>query len=207
MLEKLNAQSTVVKAVIMLVIAAAIGAGAYYGHIKGIEDENKTKKAALDAKLAENATLKQYEAKLGDLDRQIVQLKLQMEFQKQIVPDEKSADNFIIMLQEQASNANINIRKIESKAVANKEFYTETPYALQIDGPYYGTLSFFEKLATQTRIINVDGIQIKGFGGRTGASQYPIGPNDSITVNATVKTFFSKEVAAMTPAPAAPVKK
>jgi type IV pilus assembly protein PilO len=207
MLEKLNAQSTPIKLVIALVIAALLGGLGYYFVSMPLEAENKTKKTQLDAKLAENATLKQYESKLGDLDRQIVQLKAQMEFQKQIVPDEKSADNFIILLQEQASNANINIRKIESKAVANKEFYTETPYALQIDGPYYGTLSFFEKLATQTRIINVDGIQIKGFGGRTGASQYPIGPNDSITVNATVKTFFSKEVAAMTPAPAAPVKK
>jgi type IV pilus assembly protein PilO len=207
MLEKLNAQSTLVKAVIMLVIAAALGAGAYYGYIKGIEDQNAIKKTQLDAKLAENATLRQYESKLSDLDRQIVQLKAQMEFQKQIVPDEKSADNFIILLQEQASNANVNIRKIESKAVSSKEYYTETPYALQIDGPYYGVLNFFEKLAAQTRIINAEGIQIKGFGGKQGQSQYPIGPNDSINVNATVKTFFSKEIAAAAPAPATPAKK
>jgi Tfp pilus assembly protein PilO len=128
-----------------------------------------------------------------------------MEFQKQIVPDEKSADNFIIMLQEQASNANINIRKIESKPISSKEYYTETPYGLQIDGPYFGVVNFFEKLAGQTRIVNVDGIQIKGFGTKN-AAQYPIGPNDSVTVTATAKTFFSKEVSA-TPAPAAPAKK
>ena len=207
MLEKLNALTTPMKLVVALVIAALLGGLGYYFVSMPLEAENKTKKTQLDAKLAENATLKQYETKLGDLDRQIVQLKAQMEFQKQIVPDEKSADNFIILLQEQASNANINIRKIESKAVSSKEYYTETPYALQIDGPYYGVLNFFEKLAGQTRIINAEGIQIKGFGGKQGQSQYPIGPNDSITVNATVKTFFSKEVAAATPAPAAPAKK
>ena len=207
MLEKLNAMGTPMKLVVALVIAALIGGLGYYFVSMPMEAENKTKKTQLDAKLAENATLRQYESKLSDLDRQIVQLKAQMEFQKQIVPDEKSADNFIILLQEQASNANVNIRKIESKAVSSKEYYTETPYALQIDGPYYGVLNFFEKLAAQTRIINAEGIQIKGFGGRGGQSQYPIGPNDSINVNATVKTFFSKEVAAATPAPATPAKK
>jgi Tfp pilus assembly protein PilO len=205
MLEKLNAQSTPVKAVIAIVLAALLGGLGYYFVSMPIEAENKTKKTALEAKLAENATLKQYETKLGDLDRQIVQLKAQMEFQKQIVPDEKSADNFIILLQEQASNSNINIRRIESKPVSSKEYYTETPYAITIDGPYYGVVSFFEKLAAQTRIVNVDGIQIKGFGTRN-ASSYPIGPNDSVAVTATAKTFFSKEVAATT-APAAPAKK
>src|SRR5262245_29887625 len=129
MLQKLNEQSTPVKMVLMLIVAAALGGSLYYFVVMGMEDANKTTATTLAAKVKENNELKQYEIKLGDLDRQIVQLKAQMEFQKQIVPDEKAADNFIILLQEQASNSNINIRKIEAKSVSTKEFYTEVPFA------------------------------------------------------------------------------
>jgi type IV pilus assembly protein PilO len=211
MLQKLNEQSTVVKIIVMLVVAALLGGGGYYFLAMPIQDSNKVLKTQLDAKTAENAQLKQFENKLPDLERQIVQLRAQMEFQKQIVPDEKSADNFIILLQEQASNSNINIRKIEAKAVASREFYTEVPFAIQVDGPYYGMVNFFEKLGGQTRIVNVDGIQMKGTTSKGGNSPYPIGPNDSVTVTATAKTFFSKEITtapAATPAkPATPAKK
>lgn len=202
MMEKLNALSTPVKLLVALVLAAAIGGGLWYFVVNPIDAENVTTKASLDAQLQENNELKQYETKLGDLDRQIVQLKAQMEYQKQIVPDEKEADNFIILLQEQASNAGINLRKIEAKAPSNKEFYTEVPFAIQIDGPFYGVMGYFEKLAGQTRIVNVADMQMRGVG-RGG--QYPMGPNDSVIVTATAKTFFSKEVGAA--APAAPVKK
>jgi type IV pilus assembly protein PilO len=196
MLQKLNEQSTPVKIVIMLVLAAILGGGGYYFLVMGIESENATTATTLQAKVTENNQLKQYETKLGDLDRQIVQLKAQMEFQKQIVPDEKAADNFIILLQEQASNANINIRKIEAKSVSTKEFYTEVPFAIQVDGPYYGMVNFFDKLSSQTRIVNVADLGMKGTTAKGGQSQYPIGPNDSVTVNAVAKTFFSREAGA-----------
>ena len=195
MLQKLNEQSTPVKVVIMLVLAAALGGAGYYVGAKPIEEANVTTAATLDAKVKENTQLKQYESKLGDLDRQIVQLKAQMEFQKQIVPDEKAADNFIILLQEQASNSNINIRKLEAKSVATKEFYTEVPFAIQVDGPYYGMVNFFDKLAAQTRIVNVSDLGMKSTTAKGGQSQYPIGPNDSVIVNAVAKTFFSREAA------------
>jgi type IV pilus assembly protein PilO len=203
MLQKLNEQSTPVKVVIMLVVAALLGGSLYYFVVMGMEDANKSTAATLASKVKENNELKQYETKLGDLDRQIVQLKAQMEFQKQIVPDEKAADNFIILLQEQASNANINIRKIEAKSVSTKEFYTEVPFAIQVDGPYYGMVNFFDKLAGQTRIVNVSDLGMKSTTAKGGQSQYPIGPNDSVTVNAVAKTFFSHDA---TPEVAANIK-
>ena len=200
MLQKLNEQSTPVKAMIAIVLAAVLGGAGYYFMVMPMEETNKTTAATVAAKVRENNELKQYEMKLGDLDRQIVQLKAQMEFQKQIVPDEKAADNFIILLQEQASNANINIRKIEAKSVSTKEFYTEVPFAIQVDGPYYGMVNFFDKIAAQTRIVNVSDLGMKSTTAKGGQSQYPIGPNDSVTVNAIAKTFFSRE-AVPEPAP------
>ncbi len=199
MLEKLNAQSTAIKAVIMLAIAGALVATAWFAYpgVGAMIEANRLAAEQLDKKNKENADLRQYEPKLNDLDRQIVMLKQQMELQKRIVPEEKDADKFIILLQETASSAGINLRKLEAKSVATKEFYSEVPFAIEIDGSYYAVLNFFERLAGQTRIVNVDGLTMKTLAKST---KFAYGPNDSVEVSATAKTFFSREQPAGAPA-------
>lgn len=209
MLDKLNNLSTPVKMIVAIVIAAALIAGAYYGPFPGVGgmmDKTKADKATLKATIAENDQLKQYESKTVDLDRQIGQLKAQMEYQKQIVPDDKNADAFIQLLQEQATASGVNLRRLEAKPIANKEYYSEVPFGIEADGPYYGMVNFFEKLGGQTRIVNVSDLAMKS---TAKAAKYPIGPSDSVTIAAVTKTFFSRE---QTAAPAAttagtPVKK
>lgn len=203
MLEKLNTQPTSIKAVIALAIAGILVATAWFAYpgVGAMMEQNKQDAVKLEAKNKENADLRQFETKLNDLDRQIVMLKQQMELQKRIVPDDKDADKFIILLQETASTAGINLRKLEAKPVATKEFYAEVPFAIEIDGPYYNVLSFFERLAGQTRIVNVDGLNMKSLAKNT---KFQYGPNDSVEVAATAKTFFSRE---NQPAGAAPAPK
>jgi type IV pilus assembly protein PilO len=205
MLEKLNAMSTPIKSAIMLALAAALVAGAWFAYpgVGAMKEQNKQDAVKLEAKNKENADLHQFESKLNDLDRQVVMLKQQMELQKRIVPDDKDADKFIILLQETASTAGINLRKLEAKPVATKEFYAEVPFAIEIDGPYYNVLSFFEKLAGQTRIVNVDGLAMKSLAKNT---KFQYAPNDSVEVAATAKTFFSREAQPAAAAPAAPKK-
>jgi type IV pilus assembly protein PilO len=204
MLEKMNELSTGAKIGIMLVLAIAIAGGGYYTMVMPLAEKNKVDKETLDKKKAENQLLEQYVTKLGDMDRQIASLKQQMELQKRIVPDEKEADKFIILLQEMASSSGIAFRKLEAKSVATKEYYTEVPYSIELDGPYYGVLSFFDKLATQTRIVNVEGLSMKSLS-KTG-KPFTYGPTDSVAVAATAKTFFSREQSASDTA-AAPAKK
>jgi Tfp pilus assembly protein PilO len=202
MLEKLNNLSTAAKLAVAIVVAGVLVAGAYFGMIGGMYDKNKADKATLTAQLAENDQLRQYESKTIDLDRQISQLKAQMEYQKQIVPDDKNADAFIQLLQEQASASGINLRRLEAKPVANKEYYSEVPFAIDADGPFYGMVNFFEKLGGQTRIVNVSDLSMKSSAKN---AKYPIAPGDSVTIVATAKTFYSREQTA--PAAAVPAKK
>lgn len=204
MLDKLNNLSAPVKLAVALVIGAVIVAVAYFGVVSGMMEKTKADKATLATKIAENNQLRQYETKMVDLDRQIAQLKAQMEYQKQIVPDEKNADAFIELLQEQASAAGINLRRLESKPIANKEYYTEVPFSIEADGPFYGMVNFFEKLGGQTRIVNVSDLSMKT---TTKGAKYPIGPTDSVTIAAIAKTFYSREQAPAEPAPATPANK
>jgi type IV pilus assembly protein PilO len=209
MLDKLNNLSTPVKLLVAIIVAGVIVAAAIYTPldfaIGATWDKTKADKATLAAKEAENNQLRQYESKMVDLDRQIAQLKNQMEYQKQIVPDDKNADAFIQLLQEQASAAGINLRRLEAKPVANKEYYSEVPFAIEADGPFYGMVNFFDKLGSQTRIVNVNDLSMKTTNRN---AKYAIGPNDSVTIAAVAKTFYSREQSASAAAGAGtPVKK
>jgi hypothetical protein len=60
-------------------------------------------------------------------------------------------------------------------------------------------VNFFEKLGGQTRIVNVSDLAMKT---TAKSAKYPVGPNDSVTIAAVAKTFYSREAAAQPAAPA-----
>jgi len=55
--------------------------------------------------------LESYRPKLADIERQLANLKQQLEIERRIVPDEKEVDGFMRMLDAEASKAGIEIRR------------------------------------------------------------------------------------------------
>ncbi len=186
---------------------------AWYGPYPGLGDKktkNQEDLGRLQAKQAENAKLRPFEGKLNALETQIASLQLQMERQRRIVPDVKSADDFIREMEQAASSSGIEIRSFEAKPVAAKQYYTEVPFDVELDGPYYAMLNFFDHIAGMERIVNVDNLRMSGIGAKSGSvakRKYDYAPNESVTVACTAKTFFSKPANAAAEPAAAPEKK
>jgi len=183
---------------IFLVVALVLTGAAYYLVDKSIMDANEATGKQIVAVKAENDSLRPYENKVKDLDQQIENLKQQLEIQKRIVPDEKEADNFIRLVQSTASAAGIEVRSYTAKPTAAKEFYVEAPFDLNIDGPYYSMLNFFDKLAKQERIVTVSNLQMGAIGSKGG--RYAYAPNETVTATCVATTYFSREAPAAAPA-------
>src|SRR5436190_18744382 len=109
----------------------------FFTYFKTQRTANQTAQAALTAKLEENAKLEPYRTKLTDIDRQIANLKQQLEIERRIVPDEKEVDGFMKMLDAEADKAGIEVRRYTADPVSSKEFYSEVPFEVELDGPYY----------------------------------------------------------------------
>ena len=136
-----------VKLVGALVLAGIIGTGAlYYTVFKSQRDENASAQTKLQAKVRENAELEAYKPKLADIERQLASLKQQLEIERRIVPDEKEVDNFMRMVGGEARKAGIEIRRYTARPVSAKEYYTEVPFEVELDGPYYSMLGFFDRV-------------------------------------------------------------
>jgi type IV pilus assembly protein PilO len=188
---------------IIVGVAVAITAGMYMFVYKQMDEANNSNLKVLADKNAEIDQLRPYEAKLPELLAQIESLKQQMEIQKKIVPDEKEADKFIHLMQDTAASAGVEVRRYASKPAAVKEFYTEVPFEMEVDGPYYSMLNFFEHTAKLERIVNVSGLSLGAIkSAKGGVGKYDYAPNESVVAVCTASTFYSHDVAP-TPAPAA----
>jgi len=194
----------------IVVVAILVLSGvAYYFVYKPMDDQNRTLRTQLKAKQDENAQLSQYEGRKVDLEQRIASLKQQMETLNRIVPDEKEAASFMEMVQGEASKAGIEVRRYTSQQISTKEFYSEVPFQIDLDGPYYSLLNFFDRVAKLERIINISGIKmasVKRAGEAQVKHQYDYAPNETVVVSCVATTYFSHSAPAPAPG-AAPVKK
>jgi type IV pilus assembly protein PilO len=113
------------------------------------------------------------------------------------VPDEKEVDGFMRMMDAEASKAGIELRRYTSKPVAQKEFYTEVPFDLELDGPYYSMLNFFDRVGKLERIVNVSGLLVASTRKPADAKTkktYQYAPNESVVATCTATTFFSHDL-------------
>ena len=195
----------VVQLLLAVIIAAVIGGGVWYVWVKPVNDDNDQKQITLDQKKADNETLRRYERDLPGLEREIASLQQQLEIQRTIVPDEKEAPGFMHLMQDTAASAGIEIRRYTAKPVLTREFYSEVPYDIDIDGSYYAVVNFFERVAKLQRIINIGNLQMatpKRSGEAKVKATYSYAPNESVVASCTATTFFNHD--SSKPGPVAP---
>src|ERR1700746_3792226 len=127
-----------------VVLGGAVVTGAlYFTLFKSQNDGNTAAQHALEDKIRENNELESYRPKLKQMEQQLAELKQQLEIEQRIVPDEKQVDGFITMLDAAAHKAGVEIRRYSAKDVKSQQYYTEVPFEMELDGPYYSTLNFF----------------------------------------------------------------
>src|SRR5213595_3345902 len=145
---------------LLLGAAALLNAALYFTYFKSQREANASAQTALKAKLQENRELEPYRTKLAEIDRQLASLQQQLEIERRIVPDEKEVDSFMKMIDAEAVKAGIELRRYTARPTSAKEFYTEVPFEVEIDGRYDATLNFFQQVAKLERIVNVSDLQV-----------------------------------------------
>ena len=136
---------------------AVVTAALYFTVFKSQSDKNAAAQKAVQVKVQENNELESYRPKLKDMERQLASLKQQLEIERRIVPDEKQVDGFIESMDAEAQKAGVELRRYAAQPTSAKEYYTEVPFAMELDGPYYSMLNFFDRVGKLERIVNVSG--------------------------------------------------
>jgi len=181
-----------------LVAGSAILSGAlYYTVFKSESDKNAAAEHAVQEKVRENNELEAYRPKLKDMERQLANLKQQLDIERRIVPDEKAEDAFIESMNAEAQKAGVELRRYVAEPVSAKEYYTEVPFEMELDGPYYSMLNFFDRVSKLERIVNVSNLLVASTKNPNEAKvkhSYQYAPNESVAASFTATTFYSHDL-------------
>src|SRR6266576_1175547 len=177
--------------------AALLTVALYFTMFKSQREANEVAQQALDSKMRENAELEAYRPKLAEIERQLASLKQQLEIERRIVPDEKEVDNFMRMVGGEARKAGVEIRRYTAKPVSAREYYTEVPFEVELDGPYYSMLGFFDRVSKLERIVNVNNLLVSSTRKPSDAKAkktYQYAPNESVVATCLTTTYFSHDL-------------
>jgi type IV pilus assembly protein PilO len=177
---------------------ALVTVALYFTVFKSQSDKNATAQHTLQDKVRENNELESYRPKLKDMDQQVANLKQQLEIERRIVPDEKLVDTFIETMDGEAQKAGVELRRYTAKPITSKEYYSEIPFDMELDGPYYSMLNFFDRVGKLERMVNVSGLLVSNTKNPSFAKAkhtYQYAPNESVVATFTATTFFSHDLA------------
>jgi type IV pilus assembly protein PilO len=194
---------------IVALVIVLLAAGSYFLELQPLEKANQADALILQSKQAEIAQLAPYRQKLAELNAQTQALKVQMEEQSKIVPEEKEVPSFIVQVEHESAAAGVEVRRYTPAATTKKEYYTEVPFDIDVDGPYYAVVNFYDRLAKMQRIVNVSRLTMGSLrGGKTGIKRaYPWSAKETVGANCLLTTFYSNPKAATPPPVAAKARR
>jgi type IV pilus assembly protein PilO len=181
---------------VLVVVALLITGGLYYGLFRPMTEANKISRQALQKKQAENAQLEPFVSKSQEMASTIAVLRGQLQTLNQIVPSEKEAPQFMKLLQAAAISSGVEVRRYTANAPATKEFFTEVPFNLELDGAYYSMLAFFDRVGKMERIVNISGLKMASLDKAHDAAvkgTYQYGPGESVVASCLATTYFSSD--------------
>src|SRR5690242_13353885 len=177
--------------------AALLTVALYFTMFKSQREANEASQQALENKMRENAELEAYQPKLAEIERQLAGLKQQLEIERKIVPDEKEVDGFMKMMDAEALKAGVELRRYTARPTSSKDFYTELPFEMELDGPYFSMLNFFDHVGKLERIVNVSGLLVSNTKKPADAKAkhtYQYAPSESVVATCLATTYFSHDM-------------
>lgn len=179
----------VVKAVLILLLCAAIGYGWYHfstskqlEQLEAAERKEGELKQTFQAKQKKAANLEAYKLQLAEMDESFGAMLKRL-------PDKTEVAALLIDVSQTGLAAGLEFELFQPTGEQARDFYAELPIKVQVTGQYHQFGEFISGLAALPRIVTIHDIGIEGNGGGRGRGQALSGPNDPLVLDATVKTY------------------
>jgi type IV pilus assembly protein PilO len=183
-------------ALIGLVCAAFLLGGGYWFLFKGKYEELDRKQVQLEGlqvKIQEGRAAKQ---KLPQFREEVRRLELELEKLLRILPARRNTPELLRRIRQLTEQGNFDLRRFTPKNFVDRDFYSEWPIDVRLDGTYHNLALFFDRIGRFSRIVNIENLKI------TTAQAGPRG--HSISATFVAKTFIYKETAEQAPTTAPP---
>ena len=171
-------------------------AALYYTVFKSQRDANAAAQTKLQAKMRENAELEAYRPKLADIERQLASLKQQLEIERPHRARREGSGQLHAHGERGSAQGGRGNPALHGAAGSARDFYTEVPFEVELDGPYYSMLGFFDRVSKLERIVNVSNLLVattRKPGDAKAKHTYQYAPNESVVATCVTTTYFSHD--------------
>ncbi|MBK5967854.1 MULTISPECIES: type IV pilus inner membrane component PilO [Thiorhodovibrio] len=178
-----------VKAVIILLLCAAVGYGWYHfstskqiEQLKTAERKETELKQTFETKQKKAANLDAYKQQLADMDESFGAMLKRL-------PNQTEVDDLLIDVSQTGLASGLEFELFQPTGEQARDFYAEYPIKVRVTGQYHQFGEFVSGLAALPRIVTIHNIAIQGDNGGGRGRGAAAGPGDSLTLDATVKTY------------------
>jgi len=154
--------------------------------LKGQIEECNTLEAEI-ARLEESVSkLVAIQSQVDQFEQELARLEQRLSDLRSILPAQKETPTVLRSVQRMAVSSNLKILRFTPKPVIARDFYSDWPIYIEVEGNYSGLGTFFEKIGRSTRLIDVGSISINHINGS-------MDPNLTLKANCTATTFVYRE--------------
>lgn len=162
------------------VLVLLIGVYFYYGvHKPRTEQLRKLdmRVTELDTKINKGLMMR---GKLDEFRKEVYILREKMRVSEEILGNKPAVDRLIATMESLATQCGLKTYKFDPMSERTHQFYGELPINLEIQGNYHDLGTFFEKVANESRILNVTNLNIRS----------TRGGNKTIAANCVLTAFW-----------------
>lgn len=147
-------------------------------------DQKENQLAEMQAKIQEGRAAQR---QLPQFREEVRRLELELDKLLRILPARRNTPELLRRIRELTAQGNFELLLFRPGGFADREFYSEWPIQISVDGTYHNLGMFFDRVSRFSRIINVDNLQVEQIRRREEGAAH------TIHANFTAKTFVYKE--------------
>jgi len=148
-------------------LAGLITGGFYFFAIQGKNGEINTLKNNLTKIKKEVEDNKLHAQKLGKLTEKIALLEVAMKDASKQLPSEKEIPELLEQVSNIGTQVGLEFKVFKPKPEFQREFFSEVPVSIKIEGKFHNMLMFFDEIAHLPRIVTIGNIVMRSRKGGT----------------------------------------
>ncbi len=142
----------------------------------------QTTLADLQNKIQEGRAAKQ---ELPKFREEVRQLELELDKLLRILPARRNTPDLLRRIRSLAEQGDFALRRFTPGQLSDKEFFSEWPIAVSVEGGYHNLALFFDRISRFSRIINIEDLNVTALPATNGTH--------TLAASFTAKTFVYKE--------------
>src|SRR5262249_53523658 len=162
-------------------IAILLALAVQYFWFTGMNADIKKKRTELDGLNQEIQKGRAAERKLSQFREEVKRLELELGKLLLILPSQRNPEEPTKRVEALTRQGDFSLKKFTPGEFIHKDFYSEWPIDIQLDGTYHNLALFFDRMSRFSRIINVEEMKINSL---------ETAPGKSIAASFVAKTFI-----------------